>query len=153
LNYLQKLIKSIGKSEHWCCDHKTSRNITFVYGFTDRIIPSAIPSAILMINKARHCTEISLWILRWFHRDVKRWIGHVTVRICCFESLDDSVGKITQKTSTSANHIFLIQHIPSVIPSINTDRMCSSVYTGEMTNGKKSVSNGDLKVPTEVGRR
>jgi hypothetical protein len=23
------LIKSIGKSEHGCCDHKTSRNITF----------------------------------------------------------------------------------------------------------------------------
>jgi hypothetical protein len=28
IELLTKLIKSVGKSEYGCCDHKTSRNIT-----------------------------------------------------------------------------------------------------------------------------
>jgi hypothetical protein len=34
--------------------------LIFADGFTDKIIPSLIPSAILMVNRARHCTEISV---------------------------------------------------------------------------------------------
>jgi hypothetical protein len=71
--------------------------LTFTDGFTDRIIPFVIPSAILTINRARHCTEIPVWISRWFRWHFNRWIGHVNVRSCRFESLGDSVGKITCK--------------------------------------------------------
>ena len=71
--------------------------LTFTDGFTDRLIPSVIPSARLMVNRARHCTELLVWIPRWFRRHFKWWIGHVTVRSCRFESLSDSIGKITRK--------------------------------------------------------
>jgi hypothetical protein len=33
--------------------------LTFADGFTDIIISSVIPLAILTVNRARHCTEIS----------------------------------------------------------------------------------------------
>jgi len=114
--------------------------VTFTDGFTDRIISSVIPLAILTVNRARHCTKISLWIPRWFRRHVKRWIGHITVRICRFESFGNSVGKITRKNlHVNEPPFFLILHISSVIPLVNTDRMCPSVYTSGMTNVKYSV--------------
>jgi len=48
--------------------------------------------------------------------------------------------KSPAKTSMSAKHIFfLVLHISSVIPLVNTDRMCPSVYTSGMTNVKYSV--------------
>jgi hypothetical protein len=48
--------------------------------------------------------------------------------------------KSPAKTSMSANHLFfLILHISFVIPLVNTDRMCPSVYTSGMTNVKYSV--------------
>ena len=94
---------AVGESWDWRRRHtggESQQNghiLTFADGFTDIIIPSVILSAILTVNRARHCTEISLWIPRWFLRHVKRWIGHVTVRSCHFESIGDSVGKITLK--------------------------------------------------------
>ena len=129
--------------------------LTFADRFTNRIIPSVILSAIPMVNRACHCTEISDWIPRWFHRHFKWWISHVNVRSCRFESLGDSVGKITRKNLHVSEPLFffLILNISSVIPSANTDRMCPSVYTSGITDGKNSVGNGDLKLPIEVFRR
>jgi len=125
--------------------------LTFADGLTDKIIPSVSSSAILMINRARHYMEISVWIPRWFHWHFKWWIGHVTVQSCHFESLSDSVGKITRKNlHVSEPSFFLILNIQSIIPSVNTDRMCPSVYTGGMTDGKNFIGNCDLKLPAEV---
>jgi hypothetical protein len=67
--------------------------LTFAEGFIDINIPSVIPSANLTANRARHRTELPFWIPRWFRRHLHRWIGHVTVQSCHFESLSDSVGK------------------------------------------------------------
>jgi len=71
--------------------------LTFADIFTDEIILSVSPSVILTVNRARHRTKISVWIPRWLCRHFKWWIGHVTVRSCRFESLSDSIGKITRK--------------------------------------------------------
>ena len=128
--------------------------LTFADRFTNRIIPSVILSAIPMVNRACHCTEISDWIPRWFHRHFKWWISHVNVRSCRFESLGDSVGKNhPQKPPRQRTTFFLILNILSVISSVTTDRMCPSVYTSGITDGKNSVGNGDLKLPIEVFRR
>ena len=80
--------------------------LTFADRFTNRIIPSVILSAIPMVNRACHCTEISDWIPRWFHRHFKWWISHVNVRSCRFESLGDSVGKITRKNLHVSEPLF-----------------------------------------------
>jgi len=71
--------------------------LTFADGITDGLLLSVIPPTILMVNRSHHCMEIPVWIPRWFHRQFRQWIGHVTVRICRFESLCESVGKITRK--------------------------------------------------------
>jgi hypothetical protein len=76
---------------------KSDHILSFADGITDGLLLSVIPSAILTVNRSRHCTEIPIWIPRWFRRQFWRWIGHVTVRSCRFESLGDSVGKITRK--------------------------------------------------------
>jgi hypothetical protein len=65
--------------------------------FADRIRPSMILSAILTINRPRHCTEIPVWIPWWFCQQFEQWIGHITIWSCRFESLGDSVGKITRE--------------------------------------------------------
>jgi hypothetical protein len=64
----------------------------------------------------------------------------------------NSIGKITRKNLHVSEPLFFkkILNILSIIPSINTDRMCPSVYTGGMTDGKNSVGNCDLKLPTKV---
>ena len=99
--------------------------LTFADGFTDEIISSVSPSAILTVNRACHCTDILVWIPRWFRRHFKRWIGHITVRSYRFESLGNSVGKITRKNlHVSEPVFFLILNILSVILAVNTDRMC-----------------------------
>jgi hypothetical protein len=81
--------------------------LTFTNRLTDRIIPSVSPSAILTVNRARHCTELLVWIPRWFRRHFKWWIGHVTVRSCRFESLGDSISKITRKNLHNSEQPFL----------------------------------------------
>jgi hypothetical protein len=125
--------------------------LTFADGFTDGIIPSVIPSASLKINRARHRTELPFWIPRWFRRHCKRWIGHVTVRSCRFESLGDSVGKNhSQKPPRKRTTLFFkILNIPSAIPSVTTDWIWPSVSTDSLTDGLNSVGNCDLKLPTK----
>ena len=152
-----------GRGELWWGRRRRNRGgegrqnghiLTFADGLTEGIIPSVSPSAILTVNKAHHCMEISVWIPRWFRRHFKRWIDHVTVRSWRFESLDDSVGKITHKNlHVSEPPFFLILNISSVISLVNTDQMCPSVNTGRMTDGKNSIGNCVLKLPTEVCRR
>ena len=124
--------------------------LTFTDGLTNGIIPSVSPSAILMVNRACHCTKILVWIPRWFLWHFKRWIGHVTVRSCRFEFLDDSVCKITLKNLHVNKPPFFILNNSSVILSGNTDRMCPSVYIGGKMNGKNFVNNCDLKISIEV---
>ena len=93
--------------------------LTFADGFTDDIIPSVIPSASLKINRARHRAELSFWIHRWFRRHCKRWIGHVTVRSCRFESLGDSVGKNhSQKPPRKRTTLFFLNYQHSVRNSV-----------------------------------
>ena len=89
--------------------------------------PSVSSSAIRMENRSRHRTS------------------------CHFESLGDSVGKITCKNChVSEPPLFFNLNISSVIPSINTDQSSSPVYTDGMTDVKNSVDNGDRKLPIEV---
>ena len=122
--------------------------------FADGCIPSVIPSAILTVNRPRHYTKIPVSIPRWFCRQFERWIGHVTVWSCRFESLGDSVSKITRKNFyVSEPPFFLILNIPSVIPSVNIDRSSPPVYIDGITDRKNSVGNCDRKLPTEVFRR
>ena len=82
-----------GDEEGEIGEERVNNILTFVDGFTDGTILSVILSARLMINRARHRTELPFWIPRWFRRQFHRWIGHVTVRSWRFESLGDSVGK------------------------------------------------------------
>jgi hypothetical protein len=59
--------------------------------------------------------------------------------------------KIPPITSTSANHLFfLILNISSVISSVYTDGCWPSVVTDKITDGVKSVGNGDPKLSTEL---
>jgi len=101
--------------------------LTFTDGFTDRIIPFVIPSAILTINRARHCTEIPVWISRWFRWHFNRWIGHVNVRSCRFESLGDSVGKITCKNLHVSKPPFFFNSEYSICHSVGKYRPNVSV--------------------------
>jgi hypothetical protein len=110
---------------------------------------------------------------RWFYRrNVRRWLRrwfwrkhrHVTVRICHFKSLGESVRNLngepvaslyghctgsrfwirrkqkTAKTPTSATHLFLnSKTFPSVIQSVNTNGKVPSVVTDWITDGKVFV--------------
>ena len=108
-------------------------------------------STLLTVNRSCHCTKIPDWIPRWFRWQFERWIGHITVRSCHFESSVIPSVKSHAKTSTSVNHLFfLILNISYVIPSVNTDWISPPVYTDGITDGKHSTGNGDRKLPTEV---
>jgi hypothetical protein len=77
--------------------------------------PSVIPSAILTETSTRHRTDLPFLIPQWFHRNFKRWTGHVTVRICHFESLGDSIGILNGEPVTSLYEVVVLN--PSVISS------------------------------------
>jgi len=137
------------------------------------------PSSNLSANRARHRMVLLFWIRRRVCRHFHRWISHVTIRSWRFESLGESVGisigeSITSpyeadvlnpsvipsvKNNPSNLHVseppffFLILNISSVISSVYTDRCWSSVVTDEITDGVKSVGNGDPKLPTELFHR
>jgi len=141
--------------------------------------PSVIPPAILTKKSTRHRTDLPFWIPRWFRRHFKRWTGHVTVWICHFESLGDSVGilngepvrslyravvlnpslipsvKITLPKPPRQRPAFFFnsERFPSVIQSVTNDGKCPSVVTDWITDGKGSVGNFDLKLSTEIVRR
>ena len=97
--------------------------------------------------------------------------GHVTVRICRFEFLGNSVGILNGETVTSPYRVVVLN--PSVIPlekitrknlhvseppfflilnipSVTTDRMFPSVYTDVMMDIKNSIGKANFKLPTEV---
>ena len=105
---LQKLIKSVGKSEHGCCDHKTSRNITccadmreiFVWGERGLVV----------------CRwgELGLGRRRRNRGGEGRWSGHILTFTDGFTDgncVNDSDGTIDTSPHGSA-----ISN-PSVIPS------------------------------------
>jgi len=141
-----------GKEEGEIREGRQSGHIlTFADGITDGLLISMIPSAILTVNRSRHYTKIPVWIPRWFHLQFWRWIDHVTIRSCRFESLGDSVNKITRKNfHVSKLFFFLILNFPSVIPSVYTDWSSPPIYTDEITNKKYVVGNYDRKLPTEL---
>jgi len=110
------------------------------------------------------------WVRRLFWR--KNW--HVTVQICHFKSLGNSIGilngepvrspygaivlnssvKITRKNlHVSEPPFFLILNFSSIIQSVTTDGHVPSVVTDWITDGKSSVGNFDIKLPTEIFRR
>jgi len=78
--------------------------------------PSVIPPAILMEKLKRHHTDLPFQIPQWFRRHFKRWTGHITIRICHFESLSDSVGILNGEPVTSLYGAVVLN--PSVILSI-----------------------------------
>ena len=114
--------------------------------------PSVIPSEFQAVNRSRHRTDLPFRIPRWFRRHFKRRTGHVIVRGCRFESVDDFIGKNNPaKTSTSATCLFFnSKRFLSVIQSVTTDGKCPSIVTDWITDGKVSVGNFDLKLPTEI---
>ena len=112
--------------------------LTFADRFTDRIISFVISSAILTINRARHYTEISLCIPRWFRRHVKRRIGHITVWICHFESLGDSIGKITRKNLHVSEPSFFFNSAYFVRHSVGKYRPNVSVGIYWWNDGRKT---------------
>jgi hypothetical protein len=133
------------------------------------------PSANLSAKRARHRTVLSFWICRLFCRQFHQWIGRVTIRDWRFESLGESVGISIGESVTSPygadvlnpsvkntpNNLHVseplffkkILNIPSVISSVYTDGWWPSVVTDEITDGVKSVGNGDPKLPTELFHR
>ena len=99
--------------------------LTFFEGITDGLILSVIPSAILMENWSRHCTEIRVWIPRWFNRENR-----------------------PQKVPRQRTAFFKILNIPFVITLVYTDRSIPSVYTNWITDRIVSVGNYHCNKPT-----
>jgi len=102
------LIKSFGKSEHGCCDHKTSRNNQNTdagclqmgrVGIRKKKEGRRESAELTYINFYRrfHWRNIRRWLRRWFWRKHR----HVTVRICHFKSLGESVGNLNGEPVTS----------------------------------------------------
>jgi hypothetical protein len=81
---------------------------TFFRRFHWRNTPSVILSAIL--------TDLPFGIPQWFRQHFKWWTGHVTVRICHFESLSDSIGILKGEPVTSLYGVVVLN--PSVISSV-----------------------------------
>ena len=125
------MIKSVGKSEHGCCDHKTSRNITccadmrkiFFFGGGGGLVVCRWGELGLgrrRRNRGRegqqswhvHIYINSFW--RFHRQKLRRWFWwthrHVTVRICHFKSLGESVGNLNGEPVTSLYELsFLIR--------------------------------------------
>jgi hypothetical protein len=87
--------------------------LTFSDGFTDG---NSVGDSILTEKPTRHRTDLPFRIPQWFRWHFKRWTGHVTVRICYFESLSDSVGNLNGEPVTSLYGAVVLN--PSVIPSV-----------------------------------
>jgi len=93
-------------------------------------------------------------VRRWLRQQFWRWIGHVIVRRSRFESLGDSVNKITcKKLHVSDPYFFKNLNISSVISSVYNDRCIPSVDTDQITDGIVSVGNYHRKLPIELFRR
>jgi hypothetical protein len=93
-------------------------------------------------------------VRRWLRRQFLRWIGHVIVRRSRFESLDDSIDKITcKKLHVNDPSLFLNLNISSVISSVYTDQCIPSVDTDQITDGIVFVGNYHRKLPIELFRR
>jgi len=93
-------------------------------------------------------------VRRWLRRQFLRWIGHVIVRRSRFESLGDSVDKITcKKLHVNDPSLFLNLNISSVISSVYTDQCIPSVDTDQITDGIVFVGNYHRKLPIELFRR
>ena len=125
------------------------------------------------INFSRrfHRRTLRRWSRRWFWRNNR----HVTVQICHFKSVGDSVGNINGGRCTSClfesigdpvwknnppkpprqrpTFFLTTKTFPSVIQSVTTDGKFSSVVTDWITDGILSVGNFDLKLPTKIFRR
>jgi hypothetical protein len=82
------------------------------------------------------------FLCRWFRRQFRWWIGHITAWRSWFESLGDSVGKLSTKTSTSANRLFFF------IIFLNMSSVIPSVYTDWLTDGIVVVNKYHRNVPT-----
>jgi hypothetical protein len=63
------------------------------------------------------------YLCRWFHRQVWRWIGHVTIWRSRFESLSDSVGKIACKKFHVSEPLFFFNSEYSVYNSVSICRL------------------------------
>jgi hypothetical protein len=97
------------------------------YG-ADILNPSVIPSACSSVNRSRHHTELT-------------FLNPLVI---------PSVKK-PAITSTSANRpLFFILNILSISSLVFTDGLFPSIYADNRIDGLNSVSNGDLKLPTEL---
>ena len=138
--------------------------LTFSNALTDENSLSVTPSAILMEKSTRHPygstfqiprwfrryfqrwtghvtrTDLPFQIPRWFRRYILRWTGHVIVRVSCFESVGDSVGKKSPvKTVTLATRPFFLNSELSVHNLVSNHRRNSFVGNYRLNYGRKKV--------------